>query len=336
MIKFDFAPINTGFAKDGTYDDRIIKFHNARSGKGIETSYIGNISTSEFNCTNNSTAFFSDKNILFLEKLSETITQNGSAPGIQIATRISAVPPNRNWTGNIHAHTKSAMKELCSLTDEAIENELELIKYGIKLSIESEFSIIQLHAAHGYLFSHLLSRVVNKRTGKFAFGRLHWVEELSTYIRTLSSTATFDIRINILDGLEEKAQEFEYKQQLVKALVNSGCQKISLTNGFYDVNKELIYPQEALFASENLARATVLAKSSPNTAFSIAGSMLSVISPHSLLPANLSIALGRALIADPNAVVNFRAGKKTACTLCGECHYYSHGKENISCPAAHL
>lgn len=334
MIKFDFAPINTGFAKNGIYDTRILNFHSVRSGKNIETAYVGNVSVNVKRTTNSSTAFFNKQNNLFLKKLATVISDNGSLPGIQIASRLSAISANKHWESDPYVHTAEAIKEITDLSDEDLDEEIQSIKKGIYFAVEAGFSVIQIHAAHGYLLSRLVNRKINQRSGKYAFGCLNWLKQLATFTKNLSSDVIFDVRLNILDGIEKDTTEIAYKKNIIKWCIEQGCQKVSLTNGFYDINKHLIYPCDEKFAHANLIRAIAIAEEHPEISFSIAGNMLSALSKGSRLPNNLIIALGRALIADPNAISNFKAGKASQCSFCGECHYYSLGKASLTCPVS--
>jgi NADPH2 dehydrogenase len=336
MIKFDFAPINTGFAKHGIYDERIIDFYKLRSGKDIDTSYVGNVAVDYDRVTNNSTAIFIEHNRDIFKKLAEIISSRGSTPGIQIASRFSEVPANKNWKANISTHVIYARDEILSLSDDDFDKEIQLIQKAIHYAVETGFYTIQLHAAHGYLLSRLLNRQINQRNGKYAFGCFNWLEDIANFTKSLSSSIILDIRFNILDGIEKDTIEMDYKQFLLGKLIENGCQKISLTNGFYDVDKTLIYPIDKESVYNNLLRAVALSDKYPDTSFSIAGNMLSIISAQSKLPKNLNIALGRSLIADPNAILNFKNCKDQICTFCGKCHYFSLGKESLICPISNI
>lgn len=56
--KIFLAPINTGFGKFGNPTPDLIRFHSARSGKGIGISYVGNVAIDSDSVTNDNTLFF--------------------------------------------------------------------------------------------------------------------------------------------------------------------------------------------------------------------------------------------------------------------------------------
>lgn len=328
---FDLAPINTGFAPNGIYDERILNFHNLRSGNFISSSYVGNVATSKSSVTNFSTAFFCQENIRTFIKLAKLISANGSVPAIQIGSRISARKPPKKWTGNILSHVAFASAELVRLSSYEIQKEIDLlVDIALKLA-DCGFLVVQLHAAHGYFFSRLFNRIINTRTDKFAFGELDWLlNSLAKF--GLASSSLLEIRLNIKDGIEEIDHELIYKKKLIGAIADIGFKRISLSNGFYDIDKNFIYPATKSFSDASISFATEIAKEHKQCTFSVAGNILGSVTPNSNIPENLVIALGRPLIADPFAVTNFWNNRSLICNFCGECHYFSKGRSSLTCP----
>ncbi|WCB46970.1 oxidoreductase [Nitratidesulfovibrio vulgaris] len=330
-INFELAPINTGFTKDGIYDHRIIDFHRLRSGNNINVSCIGNIATSQRTTTNKTTAYVNDRNKNKLEELAKIITNNGSIASAQLASRISAIPPKHTWENEITEHVTNASHEICAASEDIIQQELSEITEKAITIAHLGFQIIQIHAAHGYFLSRLLNRVVNKRKDKFSFGNLSWLKDIRSNFSQRAPHSNLEIRINIADGIESYEEELTYKKDIIKTIQNCGISRISLSNGFYDINKSHIYPNDTFLPKRSLNNAIHIANDNPSSFFSIAGNILECITPDSSIPNNLSIAVGRPLIADPRAIINFYSGKSSSCIKCGECHYFSNRKEFLSC-----
>lgn len=331
-ILFDLAPINTGFAPNGIYDERIFYFHERRSGNFITNSYVGNIATSKSSVTNSSTAFFCNENISKLTKLARLISDHGSVPAIQIGSRISALAPQKEWIGNSSKHIEFSSNELTQLSTCEIQKEIDLlISIAIQLA-DCGFIVVQLHAAHGYFLSRLFNRVVNKRLDKFAFGRFEWISDALAKFKQFAPQSLLELRLNIKDGVEKSNIELPYKKSLVRAIVNIGFVRLSLSNGFYDIDKNFIYPSEKSFAMGSFSFASDMATEFQHCTISVAGNILSCITQRTNIPENLAIALGRPLIANPLAVVGFWNNLPPICNFCGDCHYFSKGRSSLTCP----
>lgn len=331
-ISFELAPINTGFAPNGIYDDRIFHFHESRSGNLITSSYVGNIATSKYSVTNASTAFFCSENVSKLTKLAKLISGRGSIPAIQIGSRISAQAPQREWTGNLSNHVEFSSLELTRLSTYEIQKEIDLLVNIATQLADCGYSIVQLHAAHGYFLSRLFNRVINKRIDKFAFGRLEWISDALSKFYQSSSQSLLELRLNIRDGIEASDKEISYKKLLMRAIIGVGFKRLSLSNGFYDINKQFIYPTEKNFSVESFLFASDIATEHQQCTISVAGNMFSCITKDTNMPTNLVIALGRPLIANPFAVTNFWNNRPLICNFCGDCHYFSKGLSSLNCP----
>lgn len=330
-IQFELAPINTGFAKNGVYDQRIIDFHKLRSGNNISISCLGNIATSKTTTTNNSTAYLCKENEKTLKKIASTIKDNGSTAAAQIASRISRIPPKHGWQNQATEHIANATQELNHTSEQLILNEISDITSKAIILARLGFQSIQIHAAHGYFLSRILNRKINKRKDKFSFGNLSWLRDVRDKFAQETVNSNLEIRINLADGTEDYDDEVLYKNDIIREILDCGITKISLSNGFYDINKSYIYPDDKNFALRSLNNAIKIAQDNSPFLFSISGNIFACITPESLIPNNLSIAVGRPLIADPFAIDRFYDGKTTRCIKCGECHYFSNKKEFLSC-----
>ena len=80
-----------------------------------------------------------------------------------------------------------------------------------------------------------------------------------------------------------------------------------------------------------LQEARSLAKNYKNITWNVAGNMESVLMTDEVLPENLTISLGRQLLADPSTVrkLNNEEPVSFRCSGCNRCHYYSFGFDGI-------
>ena len=100
--RFHLAPINTGLAPNGIPNEKFVEFYEKRSGKNIGITYIGNVSIGKTWRTNSNTPWLSPESSEILKKLSSTIENNGSLPGIQLSCRQSKEKPFREWCRNFN------------------------------------------------------------------------------------------------------------------------------------------------------------------------------------------------------------------------------------------
>jgi 2,4-dienoyl-CoA reductase-like NADH-dependent reductase (Old Yellow Enzyme family) len=335
--RYFFAPINTGFSRDGKPLKEFIEFYQQRSGNGIGINYVGNVSIGPDYVTNKNTAYFTDQ----LEEwtdLTNIISKAGSLPGIQIACRNSTLTPIRRMINNKkEEYIKQVQHDLNKITIDEIYHIIDLFINSAKKAFTAGFKVLQIHAAHGYFLSQMLNEKLNVRKDEFGLDRLKVLTDIITGIRReLSHDVILDIRISLIDGLIEEQQELEYKDKLIQKLVQQDIEMISFSNGIYDINKQLIYPVKQWGHGVFIENVLQYAKNYPHILWNGAGNIwdLDQLKLESL-PHNLTFSLGRALIADPKFVNKSLNNNKQSINQCerkGQCHYYSLGKENVGCP----
>lgn len=335
-IKISFAPINTGFAINGIFTDEIFNFHKNRSGPNIDISYVGNVAVSEKRTTNSRTATFKKENQPKLEHLAEIIKQEGSKAGIQIASRRSLAPATVGWRGDSSRITALRIKEILELKETEIEKEINDVIECSKTAIRLGFDVIQIHAAHGYFISSLLTKEFNLRKDKFSYDSSYIFEKIANSLPSQHHKAKLAIRINSINGISSKENEHDNTIELISKLIKSDFSIISLSNGIYDINKELIYPINNNTIRSNHDRAVIISKSFNDTEFEFSGHAERLTTNKlNNAPQNLSHLLGRELIANPDISKDITLINDNICNDCNSCHYYTSQKDHITCPHAH-
>ena len=239
---FNFAPINTGLCLDGKPNDKLIHFHKERSGHEIGINYVGNVAIDKKYTSNKSTLVSRTRSPKWRE-LSSSISSKGSIPGIQLACRNFYRPAQRKWTDNPLEVCSSYSDFIEKLSDRDIEKILNLFYESSIHSFSSGFQVIQLHCAHGYFLSSLLSQNTNKRLGTYSLENAAGIPHLISRIKNSIPDCTIDVRLSIFEGIENEA-EWELKKNQIPEMIKSGAEIISLSAGFYDFSKHLIYPKK--------------------------------------------------------------------------------------------
>ncbi len=336
--RYFLAPINTGFAFEGIPSDNLIKFHEDRSGNNIGVSYIGNVSIDKKFVTNRNTLYFDQNttNNLAWLRLIDTIKTNGSLCGIQLGCNYSNYSAIRNWKNkNAKSYIDLTQRLILSLSEREIFNIQESFVNSIIKADSLGIDVIQIHATHGYFLSNFLNRILNKRSDIFGFGKLFLIENIITKIRKNLPNSLIDIRISLIDGVEDEKEELKYKYELIEKLCSLNIDIFSVSNGIYNINKRLIYPPIQKGHLNNLGYILPLAKKYSNKFWSISGNIWNLFEIPLDIPDNIFFGIGRSLIADPQFVYKYYNNDENRINHCqrnNRCHYYSRNVANIACP----
>jgi NADPH2 dehydrogenase len=189
------------------------------------------------------------------------------------------------------------------------------------MALDAGFRHVQLHAAHGYLFSLLIDDRIHEGAEDVLGLLVEWFQ------KTRSAGVETSIRISLKTGdCRFDATGSERFQDRIAAIpVNY----VDVSSGFYNIDKQLIYPArpDTLRARRNETLA--LAGRHPERQFILSGR--AVHKGEDNLPANIHLGVCRDLIANPDFFANTTKG----CVNSGKCHYFSRGAAHITCPQWH-
>lgn len=155
-----FAPINPGWCTDGFISKKYIDFFANHSGRGIGICYVGNVALQKNWSSNDNTAVLNITPKKSWLELSKCILENGSLPGIQLAWKPPQIKMQKSFTTNNKEEQIRAFKDFYYKFEDC-DYVSELFKSSIKYSLILGFPVVQIHAAHGYALSLLLSRGVS-------------------------------------------------------------------------------------------------------------------------------------------------------------------------------
>lgn len=332
--RFFLAPLNTGYANDGAPTDRLFQFHQTRAGHKIGVAYVGNVAVDKSFQTNDGTAVICGEQLDLWRRLAQTIDERGSIPAIQLACRYSPEKSKKGWVcserGQFIERMSKFVSELPAL--QIIQICQEFVA-AAEIANEAGFRVIQIHAAHGYLLSLLLNRILNKRIDAFGDG-CYALKLIADGINERRLNCTLDVRISIVDGLEDRASEIQYRSKQIAELEGIGFNMVSLSAGMYDVDRRMIYPGISEGASPLLDVARDLAIEYSDILWNVSGRLGAILGLADIEPPNLTFSLGRPLIADPLFIeksLTNRENEIVQCSLSGKCHYFSRGKLHIEC-----
>lgn len=164
---------------------------------------------------------WSDDHIPFLKRINDFIHKNGSLSGIQLAHAGRKASFDVPWKGSKQLTNKDiGWKTVApsaipynegdeapeALTSEGMEKIKSDFVAATKRSIAAGYQVIEIHAAHGYLFHQFLSPLSNQRTDEYGGSfenRIRLLLEVLTAVKSVwpAENALF-VRISATDWAE--------------------------------------------------------------------------------------------------------------------------------------
>lgn len=305
-----FLPVNTGYYENGLPTEECLTFYKARCNNRIHCAIVGNIATIHGFVTNERTGRISRDTKW--NQLSNIIKENGVLPGIQLASTWLGYIGQKNFIANNWAAYKEEVKTLLLQID--IPKVIADFRESIIISIEKGFQHVQIHAAHGYLLSSLLDPHLSEYT-------CETVTALIQIANDFADELEISLRVSAYCGFSD---EIEADRLLViESLFCKGFSYIDLSEGYYNYDKKLIYPSTPQEKQERVKRSLLIAGNFPSQDFIISGG--GSFQHHNLI--NIHRGYCRSIIANPN----FNIVHDLSCKLCGECHYYTLGRDKLTC-----
>jgi 2,4-dienoyl-CoA reductase-like NADH-dependent reductase (Old Yellow Enzyme family) len=334
------APINTGYAEKGNPSRLLINFHSARSGKDIGISFLGTTAISRDTVPNENTLVLDNQaDLNSFRELSDCIRRKGSLPGIQLSCRLTKTIPAKAWRSRYVKNFIDSVKDEISSYSEDTFNKISKNFYGsICLAVKTGYEVVQLHAAHGYLLSLLLSPIFNVRNDKFGFPTCDLLFDIVERTRQSFPDIILSVRMNCIYGLEDKNKELKRMISIASRLFEAGVDLIDFSAGVYDINKYRIYPSISDGHACYFPYALRIRREIGNDSgiISFTGNVWDLEKIDNDLVDNMAVSIGRSLIADPQFVSKYFDNHPEEIILCKRekmcpCHYFSNGSSHIEC-----
>jgi NADPH2 dehydrogenase len=311
-----FVGLNTGYVDGGMPDRRMVAFYEERSSPRLTCAIVGNVVIPGGHGCNAVTPRISrDKR---WKTLTSAIASRSTVPGIQLATAwegyvgATSFRP-KEWTEEIARSRTLAAR----VTPNRLKELFSDLRLGTELAAEAGFRHVQLHAAHGYLFSLLLDARLYDGAADCLAMVTAWAEA------TRGARLETSLRISLRTG-DERFDRYGTAafQDRASALP---VDIVDVSSGFYNIDKRLIYPSVAAVLQERRRETAALASRHPATQFILSGRASAAVED---FPRNVHLGLCRDLIANPR----FLYDRSQGCQNSGKCHYRSRGTGSVTCP----
>lgn len=314
--KYFFVGLNTGFVSDGVPDQRCFDFYAARSSQELHCAIVGNATIPGGVGTNTSTAVISDHPAW--HRLATSIAEKGTLPGIQLATVWPSYIGMKRFVSRDTEDAINHCREIVqSYSSKDLHHLVGALRAGSDFAIEAGFRHIQLHAAHGYLFSLLIDRRLSEHADPLLAAVSNWATRCAEF------NVETSVRISLRTG--DSSFDANGRASFLDEIASLPVDYVDLSSGFYQIDKRLIYPSLPPILRQRREETVAVANRHKHRQFILSGKSLSATETG--LPSNLHFGICRDLIANPDYVRE----KRNGCINSMKCHYYSRGEAQLIC-----
>lgn len=309
------SPMLTCYA-DGEYvSDRLIGFLTARASGGAgliitEVAHVNPMGRLE----PNELAIYDDKFLPGLKRLTDTVHEQGAKIAMQIghgggrsrSKVIGTQPVSASNVAGAFAEIPRALSldEISFLIEDFTRAALRAQKAG--------FDGIELHYAHGYLLRQFISPYTNKRTDEYGGdinGRAKFGCDILQSVRSAVGDYPVWVRINGSDFVDDGGSTLDDAKILGRLFQDKGADAIDVSAGTYESTKWTT--QTSVLPPGCLVHLAEGVKNGVNVPVITVGRINSPDVAEDILKKGKAdfIAMGRALIADPDFPRKAREGK---------------------------
>ena len=318
---------------DGMVTQAHIDHYRRSSGPGL-IIVEGTAVTANGKIGHKQLGIYNDRHIEGLNKIAETIKSSGSIAGLQLhhagATAFTETI-NRKFNHYVAIMFRLFRQHFLFSGLNFIR---EAFKHGARRAVEAGFDIIEIHAAHGYLFNQFLSPMRNWRVdrygGKLENRRRLLMDVFRAVAQEVSGRAFVTCRLGIAD---KHQRGFSLPEGLDTAslLVKEGAKLLDISNG-NDI-PAYVRPKDSQFSARlHLAQE---AKSVLQVPIIGGGGIRHPKMAEQALQDDMidMIYVGHGLLADPAWARKTIEGKSNAIVLCQNCKHCFHFTDASRCPA---
>lgn len=311
-----FVGVNTGYVNEGGLGEKFVDFYRRRSSSELHCTIVGNVVIPGGHGSNVSTPTISSAPEW--KSVAGEIASRGSLPGIQLATAWEGYSGSRSFlsptAGEVIRNSREIVRQLGGA---GIASTMARLDQAADMALQAGFRHLQVHAAHGYLFSLLVDERLNESAPEVLARLSEWAARYN------AAGIETSIRISLRTG--DPNFDEEGKDRFHEQIVNLPFDFVDVSSGFYNINKQLIYPSRPDVIRDRRAETVAISLRFPEKDFILSGRAL--LKSEDELPPNLHIGLCRDLIANPYYIKDRSKG----CANLGKCHYFSRGYRELTC-----
>jgi 2,4-dienoyl-CoA reductase-like NADH-dependent reductase (Old Yellow Enzyme family)/thioredoxin reductase len=328
--RFVMPSMVTNYANsDGSINERIKAYHQTRAKGGIgliivEAAYVHQ-SGKGFK---NQVGIHKDELIPGLKSLTDTVHSYGAKIAIQLyhagrqttskVTGMNVVAPSP-----IPCPVKQDMPKELSIDE--IKELVEAFGRAARRAKEAGFDAIEIHGAHGYLLNQFLSPYSNKRIDEYGGTLENRLKFCLEVIRRVREEVGENFPIIYRMSAQEYVPEgltIEDTKVIAKKLVEAGVDALHISGGVYESSAMIIQPaaiSQGCFVDNAAAIKEAIKGAVPVI---VVGRIKDPIMAEKIIQEGKAdlVAMGRAMLADPELVKKVSKGKVEEVRKCIGCN----------------
>lgn len=325
------APMGVGYYGE-FFEERLIEFYGARARGGIglvltENNYVSSFEEDPYPEFMPVPRFDSAKKISRAHAIATRIKEYGGVAGIQLGAgqgrNVDSIkegfPPMSASPCPVVKYPDVMCKEM---TKEDIKAKVDAFERAARLAVQCGFQIIEVHAHSGYLLEQFFSKDLNKRTDEYggsAENRFRFAKEILEGIRR---GAGDKVGVSIRMSVDHKTADgitLEEGLEYCRLAEAAGYDALHLDAGAR-ASLDWTVPSPYLGQTPLVSLAEE-AKKVVNIPVITVGSVLMPQDAEDILEKNQAdfVAIGRALLADPDWAMKAKTGKADRIRGCIQC-----------------
>lgn len=325
---------------DGQVSERLLRYHEARAKGGVGLNML------EATCVdpagrsyNPGVNIYDDRYIKGLRRLTDAIHAAGGKAGVQLnhAGRLSRPAVSHHpvpLVSFVPGYTP--LDNSMVLGTEDIELVIRRFVDAARRAAEAGFDLIEIHGAHGYLISEFISPLFNRRTDQYGGSFENMMRFPLEIIRGVRRVVGPDMPLSFRCSVEEflpGGMTLPLACRIAPVVVEAGVNLFNVSTGLAETN-EFTGPPPAIPRGWNADRAAAIREALRGSAVvAVAGRVVDVETAESILAAGKAdmVAMGRALIADPDLPRKAAEKKEAFIRPCISCSEGCGGMPQVTC-----
>jgi 2,4-dienoyl-CoA reductase-like NADH-dependent reductase (Old Yellow Enzyme family) len=330
-----FPPVQTNYAaENGEATDRLVGFYERIAQNKVGLTIVGATGISPFSrLGDHAFCLYEQRHVSSAKRLFNAIKQAGSIPAIQLNHGGRVMDPALSG-GKIIGPSAISSPATGNIPHElSIEEIQEIIAQFVQAAIYAKTAgadMVEFHGAHSFLLNQFMSPAANHRIDRYGGN----TENRSLIVREILRKTRENVGDELIIGLRMSVEEYvdggltvDESAKMINLFVDEGLDIIHVSGGGIDSGPRMI--QEA--ANRNLFKLSGEIKQHVDIPVIGVGGILGLNQAESVIEDGLAdmVAIGRALIADPEMVTKTLRGKSyevNECTDCLQC--FAPGKDS--------
>jgi NADPH2 dehydrogenase len=322
-------------AADGTVTAPILEHYRRSAGPGVVIVEATAVSP-EGRLAREQIGAFEDRHVEGLARLAKIIHDAGAAASIQLHHAGRNTNLENTFGLPLVAPSAVPAKDIVPtvLDEDGIERILACFASAARRAADAGFDAVEIHGAHGYLVSQFLSPLANRRTDGWGGGlenRARFVREIARRMRrAVDGRLLVSCRLGAGEG-EPGGLTVDEGIQVARWLAADDMPFIHISSGIGSVPR--LAPEGSPW-SDRLLLGAAVRKAVGIPVIGVGGIVDPDQAERALAEGLVDlVAVGRAMLADPQWAAKALAGRDAdiiRCRQCPDCHHFRHVER---CPA---